>query len=57
MNKDDLFVRLLFLPFFNLDLSVKCAKASVCLYKNQNVCTSSWIARETVALSFVCKRV
>ena len=26
MNKDDLFVRLLFLPFFNLDLSVKCAK-------------------------------
>lgn len=26
MNKDYLFVRLLFLPFFKLDLNAKCAK-------------------------------
>ena len=40
MNKDYLFVRLLFLPFFKLDLNAKCAKnrqkcteMRVCLYK------------------------
>lgn len=53
MNKDYLFVRLLFLPFFNLDLNAKCAinrykcpKTRVCLFKIQVVCTSSWISYE-----------
>ena len=60
MNKENLFVRLLFLPYFKLDLNAKCAKnrekcteMRVCLYKIQNVCTSSWITQKTECLSFV----
>ena len=44
MNKGNLFVRLLFLPFFKLDLNAKCAKnrqkcteMRVCLYISWNV--------------------
>ena len=53
MNKGDLFVRLLFLPFFKPDLNAKyakirpkCTETRICLYKIQNVCTSSWISNK-----------